>query len=312
MTKGFLDSFEDYFICSKTKYFKANNVIWQKYNQAVIPVGPAKLDYSLNSDQQSRILSEFNNVFFIRSNNGFNHKDGQEKLKWYAVIKKQFIEKEKIKSNESRKKIKRGLINCKVEKIDADFIAHHGYEVFYAAVKTYKGNIKFDLDEKSFCQKYKIRNNYPDIFHYWGVFEKNKLIGYAENLIYNFIESSYSTMKFLPEKFDLFPTYALVYSMDEYYLQRLKFEYVNDGFRSILHETNIQDFLIKNFHFYKQPTSLNIYYKPAIEKIIKLIFPFKNLINNRYVNFRKINALLELEEIRRDCQNNIMKTDERL
>ncbi|MCZ7616291.1 MAG: hypothetical protein M5T52_22730 [Ignavibacteriaceae bacterium] len=40
-------------------------------------------------------------------------------------------------------------------------------------------------------------------------------------------------MKFLPEKFDLFPTYALVYSMDEYYLQRLKFEYVNDGFRSI-------------------------------------------------------------------------------
>ncbi|MCZ7616290.1 MAG: hypothetical protein M5T52_22725 [Ignavibacteriaceae bacterium] len=47
MTKGFLDSFEDYFICSKTKYFKANNVIWQKYNQAVIPVGPAKLDYSL-------------------------------------------------------------------------------------------------------------------------------------------------------------------------------------------------------------------------------------------------------------------------
>lgn len=302
MEKGFLDNFEDYFIRSNTKYFKVNNVIWQEYNQAVIPVGPAKFDYSLNSTQQSQILGEFKNVFFIRSNNGFDTIDDEEQLKWYAVIKKQFIEKENIKSYESRKKIKRGLVNCKVEKIDADFIARNGYKIFYSAVKTYKGNLKFDLDEKSFYQKYKMRNYYPDIFHYWGVFEKDKLIGYAENLIYNFIESSYSTMKFLPNKFDLFPTYALVYSMDEYYLKRLKFEYVNDGFRSILHETNIQDFLIKNFHFYKQPTVLNIYYKPIIDKIIKLIYPLKTMVNNKYINFRKVNALLELEEIRRDCQ----------
>ena len=302
MEKGFLYNFEDYFIRSKTKYFKVNDVIWQEYNQAVIPVGPAKFDYSLNSTQQIQILAEFNNVFFIRSNNGFDSIADQEQLKWYAVIKKQFIDKENIKSYESRKKIKRGLINCKVEKIDADFIARNGYKIFYAAVKTYKGNLQFDLDEKSFYQKYKMRNYYPDIFHYWGVFERDKLIGYSENLIYNFIESSYSTMKFLPDKFDLFPTYALVYSMDEYYLQRLKFEYVNDGFRSILHETNIQDFLIKNFHFYKQPTALNIYYKPIVDKIIKLIYPFKTLVNNKYINFRKVNALLELEEIRRDCQ----------
>ncbi len=300
MTKGFLDSFEDYFICSKTKYFKANNVIWQKYNQAVIPVGPAKLDYSLNSDQQSRILSEFNNVFFIRSNNGFNHKDGQEKLKWYAVIKNSFLEREEIKSYESRKKIKRGLEFCKVERVDADFIAKKGYDILYAAVKSYKGRVKIYTDEKGFSQRNSVRNFYPEIFHYWGVFHNSKLIGYAENLIFDSIEASYSTMKFLPEKFSLFPTYALVYTMDEYYLKKNNFEYVNDGFRNILHDTNIQGFLIKNFDFFKQPTELYLYYKPIMNLIIQTIYPFRNLITYDRGIFQKIKAMVKLEEIRRN------------
>jgi hypothetical protein len=299
MDNKFIEIFEDYFVRSGTKFFKLNNTLWYEYNNVLIPVGPAKFDYSLNYNHQKQLLSLFPQVFFIRSNNGFKELHTSEIFQWYAVIKNRFVERENIKSYEARKKIKKGLEFCKVEKVDADLIARKGFDIFYAAVNSYKGKIKFDLNKNRFTQKYNLRNNYPEIFHYWGVFDSSGLIGYAENLIYGSIEASYSTMKFLPEKFTLFPTYALVYSMDEFYLKRLNFEYVNDGFRSILHETNIQDFLIKNFHFFKQSTVLNIYYKPLIGIMIRVGYPFRKLMNLKYLKSSKLEALFSLEEIRR-------------
>ncbi|MCZ7610828.1 MAG: hypothetical protein M5U17_11755 [Ignavibacterium sp.] len=223
MTKNsrFTEIFEDYFRKSRNRYFKLNNAIWYDYNRAIVPVGPAKFDYRLSESQSKQLLSMFPKTLFIRSNNGFQELSSSQSPLWYSVIKNTFLDRENIKSYEARKKIKRGLEFCTVERVDADFIAKKGYDILYAAVKSYKGRVKIFTDEKGFTQRNKARNFYPEIFHYWGVFHNSKLIGYAENLIFDTIEASYSTMKFLPEKFSLFPTYALVYSMDEYYLKKI-------------------------------------------------------------------------------------------
>lgn len=296
----FIEKFESYFDNDRIKYAKVNDILWNEYNRAIVPIGPVKFDYRITRNQINQLLSTFPKALFIRANNGFQEMDSSESPLWYAVIKNTFVERENLTSSSSRKRIKKGLEFCKVEKIDADYIARKGYNVFYEAVKSYKGKVTISIDEKGFSQKLKIRNLYPDIFHYWGIFNNSKLIGYAENLIYDSIEASYSTIKLLPEKLDLLSSYALVYSMDEYYLKYHNFGYVNDGFRNIIHDTNIQGFLIKNFNFFKQPTELYLYYKPIMNLIIRTIYPFRNLIVNDKPKFRKVKAMFILEEIRRN------------
>ncbi len=66
--------------------------------------------------------------------------------------------------------------------------------------------------------------------------------------------------------------------MNEYYLKEKRFEYVNEGFRNILHETEVQAFLQKKFSFRKAYTNLNIIYKPYFKFILSTLRPFKNIL----------------------------------
>jgi len=84
--------------------------------------------------------------------------------------------------------------------------------------------------------------------------------------------------------------------MNEYYLKEHQFAYVNDGFRSILHDTSIQEFLIKKFGFRKVYLKLHIQYHPLFGIFMKLAFPFRKFIAKFDARF---NALFELERIHR-------------
>ena len=104
----------------------------------------------------------------------------------------------------------------------------------------------------------------------------------------------------LPNYLKLYPSYALFYTMNQYYLDEKRFDYVNDGARSISHETNIQEFLIKKFKFRKAYCNLNIIYSPKIKFILSIIYPFKSIISLlKFGPFVKINILINQEEIRR-------------
>ena len=119
-------------------------------------------------------------------------------------------------------------------------------------------------------------------------------------MIYDNIEVNYSTIKLNPQYLEFYPSYALIYQMNKYYLEQCGFEYVNDGFRSILHQSNIQNFLIKKFEFVKKYTNLKVHYKPFLSFAVSSTFPLKNILGNK---FPKINAMLKLEEIRRKCES---------
>ena len=88
--------------------------------------------------------------------------------------------------------------------------------------------------------------------------------------------------------------------MNHYYLEEKNFLYVNDGARSIAHETNIQSFLVEKFKFRKAYCRLNIAYRKDIAIIVKILYPFRKIIST--FNFsiaNKIVVLLKQEEIRR-------------
>jgi len=88
--------------------------------------------------------------------------------------------------------------------------------------------------------------------------------------------------------------------MNKYYLNERNFLYVNDGSRSLSHNTNIQNYLIEKFHFRKAYCKLNILYRKDIEFLVNLLFPIRKIIYRVDTNlFQKISVLLKHEEIRR-------------
>ena len=91
--------------------------------------------------------------------------------------------------------------------------------------------------------------------------------------------------------------------MNQHYLNERKFRYVNDGARSISHETNIQEFLIKKFKFRRAYCKLHIIYSPKIRLVLSIIYPFRSIISLlKFGPFVKINILIYQEKIRRSYE----------
>ena len=154
------------------------------------------------------------------------------------------------------------------------------------------------ISKDQFRQNIISTDGFEDIIHYWGVFEKetDRFIAYAQNYLYDKIEANYWIIRFHPDFLRLYPSYALFYEMNKYYLSEEKFVYVNGGFRSLLHQTNIQEYLVGKFLFRKQAIGLKIHYRPLVNKYMSLTYPYRNLLGRLY---QPLAALYKLEEINR-------------
>lgn len=177
--------------------------------------------------------------------------------------------------------------------MEAKYIAEQGYPVYLSAFKRYKG-VEIPVTEASFKLDTMTKNSFDDIQHYWGVFYRDNLIAYASNIIFG-ETVNYSVIKFDQKYLNLYPSYALIYNMNRYYLAERGFAYVDDGFRSIYHQSNIQEYLINKFGFRKVNVKLNITYKCMIQYLLKITFPFRKTLSKTSL---KLKALYALEEIR--------------
>jgi hypothetical protein len=268
--------------------------LWVDYRRAVVPVGPPHIDYSLPEDQACILLEHFSGSLMARYTTGF---ETEGLSPWYAVICDNFKDISQLPAK-NRSEIRRGLNNCGVEKIDAVYLSQHGYEVYFSAYERYKGGSK-PGSEKKFRESKYITAVFEDVYHYWGVFHKNRLIAYSSNMVYSDEVVDYTAIKINPEYLKLYPGYALIYRMNQYYLIEQSFQYVNDGFRSIAHQTNFQDFLIRKFGFKKAYVGIKIFYKPIISLGLSLTFPFRGFLKRLNT---KMETLYRLEEIHRESQ----------
>ena len=171
---------------------------------------------------------------------------------------------------------------------------------FHAAFNKY--TLYFNRMSKSLYEK--SLNNLEGEWNFWGVFCDNKIIGYSQNrIIDNYCE--YSTIKFHPKYLGIYSSYLLFFTMNEYYLNKMKFRYVNNGMRNITHRTNIQDFLISKFGFRKAYCRLFVRYNKLVKFTLLLLYPIRFVFypfNNRFA--LRFKALFALENIRRSCLEN--------
>lgn len=294
MTESSLNRFSSYLMC-KGEYFEIiNQNIFRLYNRMIVPFGPIVDDYTIEEEVSLVLLKKMGGVL-VRYN---KPNSNQEKsADWYAVVCDKFISLENMKSK-NRSEVQRGLKNCEVKRIDADFLSRNGYEVYLSAFMSYRNNINKVQSKESFQSEIFSERGFEDIVHYWGVFSNNKLIAYSKNLLFDRVEVSYSSVKFNPEYLSRYPSYALFYEMNRFYLEQEGFEYVSDGYRSLMHETNIQDYLIRKFNFKKKYLSLNVHYSSKFGVMVKFIYPFRNIIKG-FDN--RVDSILRQESIVRSC-----------
>lgn len=131
-----------------------------------------------------------------------------------------------------------------------------------------------------------------DNLEFWIGYSKedNSPAAFAINSVYEDY-CDYNTMGISPDfPNNTYPMYGLIYEMNRYYLEELQLKYVLDGARSITEHSNIQSFLEEKFNFRKAYCDLQLFYKPWLGILIKILFPFRNIIKER-----RVKALLNQE-----------------
>jgi len=178
------------------------------------------------------------------------------------------------------------------------------YDAYLGSLAGYK-NAKTE-DKESFCKgwKYEIEKKQVALI---GVFHKEDgvLCGYAHCIDHGkYIPiSSFKTMV-TEEKNRV--NHALMNGVCEYYKEKLESgSYLCDGYRNVLHETAFQDWLEKYFQFRKAYCQLNIVYRPIVKVVVKILYPIRSLLKH----FKKVYALLLMEELARQGKNMTNKSN---
>ncbi|MFW6019855.1 MAG: hypothetical protein ACOCPM_04670 [Bacteroidales bacterium] len=278
------------------EYIERKNILWKKYQGALIPENPPHVPIDISKKEQRELL-EKSGAWFLRWPSEW---DTDKSTAWWYVIKDNFEGMEELSKN-TRSKVRRALKRQKVELTTAKEIAQEGYDVYQQAFRNYDTFLK-PMSRKEFSDY--VLSLDPD---YWEFFacrnlENGALTAYSQNLVMD-NAAEYKIIKLHPDYLKDYPSYALIYTMNEFYLQQRKLKYVNDGARSISHQTNIQQFLMDKFKFRKAFTCLNLTYRKPLKLVVNLLMPFRSLI--RKINalpFQKLSILLTQEELYRNSQ----------
>jgi hypothetical protein len=275
---------------NSTPRISVGDKVFYRYGRIVLPLGPAKFDYTISASDARAALKSVGGLL-VQWNSGFQ----QEPSEWYAVICDRFRALAEIPSKH-RSEINRGLRNCEVRRIDCEYFARHAYEVYMKAATRYRGPVAPLRSEESFKKGAIDSGKFEDILHHWGVFCAGKLVAYAANSVYPKIQAGYTVVKMDPEYGKAYPVYALIHEMTRHYLEEQHYEYVFDGFRSTLHDTHFQDFLMKKFGFRKAYSRLHLVYRRGLSAFVKATYPCRAVLGALDPRVRQ---LYLLEGIRR-------------
>ena len=276
-----------------------NNIIgWEYYNHAIIPTTAPHEEPNLDPIKDGSIWnltsSRGEKPLFVRYTTDFDC--GKETQFWYIVKDAPFIMDEIDKKYQ--KAIQRALKRCEVRRIDAVAEFEDIYEVYEAAVNNYQ-NIDNRVSKENFREGVK-----RDGLDYWGAYDiaTGKMAGWmsCQN---NGDWTETISAKYHPElQSYVRPSDAIHYAILTHYLNELGQKFICSGSRSLNHKTNVQDYKIKNWHFRKAFCKLHLVYRKDINIIIKILYPFRNLLMkfDNITAIHQINSVLKMEEIARN------------
>lgn len=290
---NYIDQYNDMLLQKNHRFMLIDGQLFARHARWIMPVGPVSQRYHLNNRQCRELLRSLGGLW-VQWTDGFGPHNASSE--WYAVICRKHLAVEDIADSKRRSEMRRAIRECEVRKVDAEEIAAHGYETYCAALTGYGEHADTFPTVEEFATRVMTDAPLAETRHQWAAYCDGKIVGFSQNLVYEKLEVNYTHIKLHPEYLNRYSSYALIYRMNEYYLEQEGFEYVNDGFRSISHDTNVQEFLIKKFGFEKAYTGLRIHYRFPLGYMLRIARPLRKVLTRAYP---KSNALFELDRVKR-------------
>lgn len=271
---------------------------WKYYNHAAVPSTAPHEEANVLPIKDGSIWNMDGSPLLARWTTEF---DCGYETNWWYVIKDTPFDIETLKAKR-RYEINKGNKHFLVREIEPAQWAECLYEVAIAAFATYPESYRPNVSYDQFTADIKRW----DFYKVYGAFsvEDDTLCGYAcltkRNGTGKYID--FSVMKAIPEREKLGLNAAMVYKIVADHNEFLSSGgYICDGARSINHETAFQDYLEKYFGFRKAFCRLHIAYRPPVDVLISLLYPFRKLLSKMGSAgiVGKCNALLRMEEIHR-------------
>ena len=233
-------------------------------------------------------------------NNEWEYYNCSEETQWWCIIKDTPFDIMSLKSNR-RSLITRGLKRVDVKVIVPADYADQMANILIKEWKYYDDSYEEGNDRREQTEEFKklTRENLGNS-EYLGAFLKDTdtMIGYA---IYNLFDDwiEYSVVKTDPEYLNTQVNAALAYFGVERYM-RPGIKYIHGGWRTMIHESNYQEYLLKNFGFRKAYCKLHIQYRPLMQIAVNVLYPLRGIIKkvkNKWIY--TVWCALQQEEIRR-------------
>lgn len=273
---------------------------WEYYNHALVPTLPPHIDPDISWMKDSDRWKEYAGgkmPLFARWVSNF---DCTEDTEWWCIIKDTPFDIMSLKSNR-RSLITRGLKRVDVKVIIPADYAEQMSNILVKEWKYYDDSYEEGNDRQKLTDDFKklTMKNLGNA-EYLGAFLKDTdtMIGYA---IYNLFDDwiEYSVVKTDPEYLNTQVNAALAYFGVERYM-RPGIKYIHGGWRTVIHESNYQEYLMKNFGFRKAYCKLHIQYRPLMQIAVNVLYPLRGMIKkvkNKWIY--TVWCVLQQEEIRR-------------
>jgi len=202
-------------------------------------------------------------------------------------------------NKKTRNTIKKAARQFDIRLVHKSYIASTCYQIYKKSCTRYSQR---PLTKNQFSAE--INNKADNKYNFLVIFNRddNQPIGYCYNKCYNNI-CYYILEKIAPEYLHIGASYYSNYYQNCYYLNDKGVRYIDAGARSIVHATNVQEFLISKFNYRKAYCDLNIEYLPLIKYAILLLHKLLNVYGKGNQITKNINSIFMYYEFAEYAKN---------
>ncbi len=274
----YIDRLAALYETKKIPFVIHNGVFWRNYQGMVEPLGPVLQNYHIEK-KEARKLQEKLGGWLIRWTEYNAPPLTASDNDWYAVLCFDALELENLPSKK-RKKLKKAKENCTCQIVPTELIARQGYEIYRKAHIRYSNNKNNIVSETAFKEDILQEIPFQDIIQYCGVFVKGNLVGYSKVYLYDDAEAGCAVSKYDPDYLSYQISDAMVLYRQEEYLKSKKVKYISVGYKTLDHQTTVQDYYCRKFNFKKIKLPLHILYAQKINWAMPFVRMFPKIASN--------------------------------
>ncbi|MBD3107628.1 hypothetical protein IEO70_04550 [Bacillus sp. AGMB 02131] len=261
---------------------------WKAYHKVLIPCIP-QVSEPEESIEEIKKLMKKSHCYMARWTTDF---DSDVYKDFYYLVCDKFIEVEDVELRKVRNELRRAFKYCSVKIISKKSLIEQGYNVYDKAFKKYITNVN-KMNKQQFEE---MVENLDESIDIWGVFYDSILVGWGTVKVYDKF-CDFQVVKYDPDflKFEI--SAAINYSINQYYIKKHN-KFIIAGTKSLNHDTNIQNYLVKKFNYKRRYCKLHVVYIWYVQVLVRFLYPFRKFFYKFKTGvFSKIAVVLRHEEI---------------